>query len=390
MYQLENDSMPYAWGSTTAIAELQGRAASGKPEAELWMGAHPGAPSKLPEEGGRSLADLIAEKPLETLGARVSQRYENRLPFLFKVLAAGEPLSLQAHPSKQQAEEGFAREEALGIPRNAPHRNYKDDNHKPELICALTEFRALCGFRPLAEFAELVSELEVRELTSFVRKHDGNLLGLEGTFTALFRAPKDGQVRLVDSTLAALAHQWENSSFAHSHACARDLADKYPGDIGVVLSLMLNHVTLQPGQALYLPAGNLHAYLHGTGLELMANSDNVLRGGLTPKHVDVPELTKVLAFEPWSGTKRLPEAVGPGQWRYPTGAGEFELWRIDVTGLASLTASGGPEILILTEGSVVAGGGSQAMRPGHGVFVSAREGDYELVGTGTVYRAIVP
>ncbi len=390
MYRLDNDSMPYAWGSKTAIAALQEREPSGQPEAELWMGAHPGAPSRLTGDAKRTLADLIAEQPIDTLGSRVCDAFDQRLPFLFKVLAAGEPLSLQAHPSKHQAEAGFAREESLGIPRNAPHRNYKDDNHKPELICALTEFRALCGFRPPAEFRELVSELDVPELTPFVSNPDGSPRGLDATFSALFGAPRSKRAELVERTLSGLASRGAGSKFANSYSCARELADKYPGDIGVVLSLMLNHITLQPSEALYLPAGNLHAYLSGMGLELMANSDNVLRGGLTPKHVDVPELSRVLSFEAWTGHKQLPQSASLGQWRYPTPASEFELWRIDVTAVTEVIASGGPEILILTEGAVAAGHDRQPMRKGHGVFVSAREGDYQLTGSGTVYRAIVP
>lgn len=392
--------MNYSWGSKTAIATLQGRAASREPEAELWMGAHPKAPSSALNHGEwQPLDRLIKSAPKVTLGPEVHARH-GRLPFLFKVLAAAEPLSLQAHPNMAQAKAGFAREDALGVPIAAPERNYRDDNHKPELICALTPFDALCGFRPALELHELFTQLGERALAPYaapITALQGGQLSesevLSRVFSSLMRAPKSQQVILVETITMALRSRDRASRFEPSFACAQALAERYPEDVGVVTSLMLNHVTLAPGEALFLPAGNLHAYLSGMGLELMANSDNVLRGGLTPKHVDVDELISVLEFKGQHVQKVLPESCGTRLWRYPTPAHEFELCKIELDAKPlSIPASNGPEILIATEGKAVYQTSQYFVEllAGESAFLKARKKAYKLTGPGTVYRAIVP
>jgi mannose-6-phosphate isomerase len=392
MYALKNEIMPYAWGSHTAIAELLGRAApSSGPEAELWMGAHPRAPSRVVVGGvERPLNRLIAEQPEGWLGQRVHERFGARLPFLLKVLAADAPLSLQAHPSPAQARAGFAREQAAGIDRDAPERNYRDENAKPELLCALTPFSALCGFRPLAEGVELLDSLSVAELL-FVRRgltqgHDG----LRQAFTALMTLPDGERSLAVRATVAACRRVASaGGRFAADAQRAVTLAGLYPDDAGVISSLLLNAVTLAPGEALYLDAGQLHSYLGGVGVEIMASSDNVLRGGLTPKHVDVPELVAVLDFVPQTPRALRPRSAGLEQ-SYPTRADEFALSRVSVGPRDVFEVRvQGPEILLCTAGELaLTGGGSVIeLHRGDSALVAARDVGYAMRGNGVAFRA---
>ncbi len=366
--------MNYAWGSHTAIASLQGRSASAQPEAEVWMGAHPKASSEVVfSDAVVPLTRVVAQAPALWLGADVAARYGSTLPFLFKILAAATPLSLQAHPSIAQARAGYDQEDARGIPIDAPNRNYRDRNHKPELICALTRFEALCGFRARDKSIELFHEINNPALTHAVQPLFQDALSedaaIRGTFAGLMRLSKSEQTFLCTETLSALPAG--HSPFASSYKWARRLGELYPGDVGVVVSLLLNQVTLQPGQALYLPAGNLHAYLEGLGVELMANSDNVLRGGCTPKHVDVEELLAVLTFRGGPIPVINPAPGDAPIQRYITEAEEFELSRIRVRSRLTIPAHSGPRILLVTEGEVNldCSGNSQVLRAGSSAFL---------------------
>jgi mannose-6-phosphate isomerase len=378
MLRLENVVQPYAWGSATAIPRLLGLAETGGPQAELWLGAHPLAPSKV---NGRSLEAVIAEAPEAVLGAPVMARFGERLPFLLKVLAAARPLSLQAHPSLAQAQAGFAREEAAGVPRTAGHRNYKDPNHKPELICALTPFRALCGFRRVADTRALLLGLAVPALAPLLETLDR--AGLAGFFEALMTTPADRRAPLVTAVVDACASRPPRGFLAEC-ANAVALAGEYPGDVGVIGALLLNLVTLAPGEALALGAGNLHAYLEGTGVELMANSDNVLRGGLTPKHVDVPELLRVLDFH--DGPVTVVTPVGAPEAVYPTAFPDFRLSRVEVRGPLTLPRLG-PDVLLCTGGAVTAN--SLELTRGASAFAPFSDGPLALDGQGTLFRATV-
>ncbi|HEY4157029.1 MAG TPA: mannose-6-phosphate isomerase, class I [Polyangiaceae bacterium] len=394
MFSLENSIQPYAWGSHRAIAELQGRGApTPEPEAELWLGAHPSASSRaLPSK--QSLLTLIEERPNELLSAAVAQRFGPRLPFLLKVLAAETPLSLQAHPSLAQARAGFAAEQAAGVPLGAAQRNYKDDNHKPELLCALTPFHALCGFRSARETLELFGALESPLLEQALRPlaAEPNPSGLRAVFSQLMTAEPARRSALSRETVErARAALGRSSRYEAEFGWTLRIAALYPGDIGVTSALLLNLVELTPGQAIYLPAGNLHAYLGGTGIEIMANSDNVLRGGLTPKHVDVPELLKVLDFA--DGPVPVLTGVARGAARtYDTPAPEFELSRIELSSEAyALDEHVGPEILLCTSGScaVESGPHSLPLPRGQSAFVSAADSSPTLRGPGTAFRARV-
>ena len=359
MELLHNAIRPYAWGSRTAIAGLLGRdVPTPHPEAELWMGAHPGDPSKIVGADGveRSLLDLIAEDPQGQLGSGCADRWGTRLPFLMKVLAAEEPLSLQAHPSAAQAAEGFAAEEAAGVPLDSPVRNYKDPSAKPELICALTEFHALAGFRDPHRTVALLRSLDAPDFAPYTELLGGqpDEQGVRALFTTLITLPQTALDLLLPQVLdACVLHVKEHGEFDLECRTVLELGEAYPGDAGVLAALLLNRVVLRPGEAIYLSAGNLHSYLHGTGIEILANSDNVLRCGLTPKYVDVPELLRVLDFTCGDMAVDVGVPIAPGVAVYRTTSPEFELSRVDVAvgGEVRLDDTG-PQILICTSGGV--------------------------------------
>lgn len=372
MELLENPVRPYAWGSRTVIAEMLGGAVpSPHPQAELWFGAHPADPSHLVGvDGARtSLYDAVTADPQRLLGAARAARWEGRLPFLLKVLAADEPLSLQAHPSAAQAAAGFAAEDAAGVPLDAPERNYRDRSHKPELICALTEFPALVGFRDPAASVRLLQALDVPELAAYTEllaaQPDSD--GLRALFTTWITLPQsvlDGLVPALQEGCVRLAG--DDGDFRADARTLLELSERYPGDAGVLAAALLNRVVLAPGEALFLPAGNLHTYLSGAGIEIMANSDNVLRGGLTPKHVDVPELLRVLDFE---AAPPAPTAGHPdGAWtRYDTPADEFLLRRYEGAGRGTVPVpDGGPRILLCTAGCACVHAGPREIEIGRG------------------------
>jgi mannose-6-phosphate isomerase len=372
--------MPYAWGSRTAIAEVTGRPPSTEPEAELWMGAHPLLPAALDRgDGVRSLLDIIEREPERELGERVVRELGPRLPFLLKVLAAAEPLSLQAHPSAERARAGFDDEERRGIARTAPTRNYKDPSPKPELLCALGPFDALAGFRPIPDMLRLLDDAGIAALEPLRARPDAT--GLEAAFRALMTMPEDARRRTVDAVVAA-----SDQMPLRERTLVRKLAQLYPGDIGIVSALLLQPVHLEAGEAIFLDAGGLHAYLEGTAVEIMASSDNVLRGGLTKKHVDVDELLAVLDWgAPAPGVLRA-RAIDDHESVYDTTAREFRLSVLRLTNGTSLErAVTGPEILFVAEGSVIAN--HRPVRRGECVFVPAVTGRYTLAGTGVVFRA---
>lgn len=381
MDRLDNTVRPYAWGSATAIPQLLGVAPTGEPQAEMWMGAHPGAPSRT---GRGPLTEVIDAAPERELGSRTVTRFGPRLPFLLKLLAAGAPLSLQVHPDLAQAREGYEDEERRGIPIDAGHRNYKDANHKPELICALTEFDGLCGFRDPLEAADLLAGLDVDSLKPYVDllHAQPEEAALREVLTAILGADPEETAHTVTEAAAACAR------LGGAYAPYADIARHYPGDPGVLAAMLLNHVTLQPGEALFLGAGIPHAYLNGLGVEIMANSDNVLRCGLTPKHVDVPELLRVVRFEATDPGVLRPEASPDGEELYETPIDEFRLSRYVLPEAAAphdLTRAT-PQILLCTAGSVRAG--EHTLAPGQSVFVPADE-NAEVSGPGTLYRATV-
>ena len=413
LYKLSNQIKHYAWGSPNFIPHLLCTASDGQPWAELWMGCHPGAPSQviLPSEpaGGLiSLGELIAADPFRYLGKETAQKYA-ALPFLFKLLAAEKPLSIQAHPNLTQAQEGFSRENSAGLPVDAPNRNYKDPNHKPEIICALTPFTGMCGFRS----PDVIKEL----LTQFVsQRHSGTELteGISSLMRVL-ETPREshssteaqreeGQLQEFLSSLFAMPRGIRealteyiltipvNEDTSLEYRLMQEFARLYPGDPAVISPLYLNVFNLEPGEAIFLQAGVLHAYCSGFGVELMANSDNVLRGGLTGKHIDIPELMHVLDFTPMTpqiikpvpGT--VPNMESGSCFTYPAPCDEFSLTRINSTGVTVPWRTEGPAIGIVTEGEVNAGG--MILKQGESVFIPPGE-KLLLQGNFTLYAASI-
>ena len=380
---------------------------SAHPEAELWFGAHPAAPAVVRDDARENtLLEVIDADPRAELGTLCAERYDGRLPFLMKILAAEEPLSLQAHPSLQQAKEGFARENERGIDVGAPDRNYRDENHKPELVVALSEFHALAGFRDVRETVDLLRVLQVPELDSHLGMIAGqpDSQGLRALFTTWITLPESALSTLIPAVLAGAIRYLESGQdrFAAEARTVLEIGENYPLDPGVLAVLLLNRVTLAPGEGLYLPAGNLHAYLWGTAVEVMANSDNVLRGGLTPKHVDVPELLRVLDFTPVA-----PGDIAPSihtlnsELIYQTPAAEFRLSKVELDGTGLRRPSSilfdvpGPQILLCTTGSIELRGpsGHLVVPQGRAAWLGDNDPDVIVHAASahtTFFRGLVP
>lgn len=346
MHHLNGVIQHYDWGDLTAIPELLGTVPDGRPTAELWFGTHPGGPSVL--DDGRSLESVVGP-----------------LPFLLKVLAAGSPLSLQVHPSMDQAAAGFAREEAAGIPVTSPQRNYRDPMHKPELLCALTPFEAVCGIAPLEQTDALLAEL-----------------GTPGWSlrTVLANAGVDGAIGLLLNDRPDLDTLVDAAREHHDPRCRwlAIAAAMYPGDPSAAILLLLNYVSMQPGEAIYLGAGNVHAYLRGTGVEIMASSDNVLRAGLTTKYVDPDEVLRVLDDTPLVEPLVQPVRSEDGALSYPVPVADFRITRYELDGERAWTAEG-PELVLCTSGT------AGSLRQGECAVATDAE-TINLSGTGTVFR----
>jgi mannose-6-phosphate isomerase len=386
MWQLQTSVRHYPWGSRTVIPDLLGEPSpADRPYAELWVGAHPDEPSVLSD--GTPLDKAIQRSPEQLLGAAVRERFGDRLPFLLKVLAADQPLSLQAHPTNEQAEAGFAAEEAAGVPRDSTTRTFKDPFHKPELLLALTPFEALCGFRPVEESLYCLAKLQVPELKPTIAALARG--GLRAAIPQLLALSPEHRATLV-SAVAEAASRFvaaHDPEFINTYRWAASLAETYPGDPGVVISLMCNHLKLAPGEAVFLPAGNLHAYLCGAGVEVMASSDNVLRGGLTGKHVDLAALIEVLDF----ADGRVPvlhPVLGPGGLRYPVPVEEFDLTRVQLDAQTGVLTSRGPQVLLCTEGEaeLTSSENTLALDKGAAAFVPAGA-QITASGPAVLYRA---
>lgn len=441
---ISNEPRDYAWGSRTAIAELLGRAPSGGPEAELWFGAHPGSPSRILEPamtGGATALDAwIEAEPQAALGAgRIG------LPFLLKLLAADRALSLQAHPNAEQARAGFERENAAGVAVDAPGRNYKDPFPKPELVLALSEtFEALVGFRHVSESRLLLAELSASatgaDRTAITRFNDQLQAGADpaaagATGSALdvgrYGAPStpettpadaDGDANplhqavswilaggaeieeLVTAITAAAAAAGTGSSFSREWQTVATLAEQYPGDPGIAISLLLNHVSLRQGQAMYLSAGSIHAYLGGVGVEIMGASDNVLRGGLTEKHIDVAELLDVVAFTSLPAPIVQTDSPVDGVVAFRGDTDDFVLAQVTLgeagydhgyrlSGPAEATFGlTGPAIAFVLTGGVGVRGqhDSASLGRGDAVYITPDEGALTFTGSGLVFVATTP
>ncbi|MGY0600097.1 mannose-6-phosphate isomerase, class I [Vibrio sp. JZG10] len=391
IYKLSNCIQNYAWGSYTSLTELFGIANSdGQTQAELWMGAHPNGCSVL-KSTGALLSTFIKQNQQDALGSYSAMRY-GELPYLFKVLAARTPLSIQVHPSKVNSERGFARENEQGIELTAANRNYKDPNHKPELVYALTRYKAMNGFRPIEHTIALFEEVGIPSLEhelSLLRDHP-NSQGLQHFFTALMTLSETRKLAAMSEIKATFERDDLSVRAQQAIAYSQSFAQHYKGDIGILAPLILNIVELEPGEAMFLHAETPHAYVEGTALEIMASSDNVLRAGLTPKHIDVPELIANTRFESTAPEQlKLSPIRKEGRLNFPVPVDDFALDILTVKPTVSTQYVRSAEILFCLEGEVNVWAGEHrvSLEPGESVFIPYSTQSYCYEGEGKIARA---
>jgi mannose-6-phosphate isomerase len=376
LVKITNNARDYAWGSTTLIPDYFGVPTTGRPMAEIWYGTHDGSPARV----------------TETNDALLAVNGGKQLPFLLKILAADSPLSIQAHPNSAQAAEGYARENAAGVGIQSADRNYKDDRHKPEMIVALTEFEALCGFKSTKQIRDLLdSMLDPTDVSDGLRSlvnHWLELFDSEDGLRKLFVdiVNRRGNLDGVNAELSAQAN------LSAQFELAARLNILYPGDPGVIVALLMNHVWLAPGEALFLPAGNIHAYLGGLGIEIMAASDNVLRGGLTPKHIDLDELERVLVFAETPVELVKTAELAKGLVEFKTPVEDFILYRAELSGgvvLADLNIPGA-SIVLCTAGEIALSNSIEervVLKRGEAAFLGSDAKKFSLAGSGTAFLA---
>ncbi|EMY6610433.1 mannose-6-phosphate isomerase, class I [Vibrio parahaemolyticus] len=385
---MNNMIQEYAWGSTTSISQLFAVAnPTGKPQAEIWMGAHTNGCSMVTVNGEETkLSSLIASDMNAFLSKEVATRF-GELPYLFKVLAAEKALSIQVHPNKSQAEQGFSKEEKKDIPLNAKNRNYKDPNHKPELVYALTDYQAMNGFRPISEIIKNFSSLAIPELNrllAYLVKNQ-NSEGLKTFFAGLLSL--EGEQKEMALTMLLLKARITDSEIFN---VILELETQYPDDIGLFSPLILNVITLLPGEAMFLSAETPHAYLKGTGLEIMANSDNVLRAGLTPKYIDVNELISCTRFEEKPFSTLLLEPDEKNEiLEYPIPVDDFNFAIIPRSNQRELDVQTAEILLPLDSDLLLThkSGETCRVKMGESVFIPAYAEHYTMNSEGRVARA---
>ncbi len=395
--RMRNKIQKYDWGSKTAIPSILNLSIfNNKPMAELWMGAHQKAPSEVQVNGKWIYLDkLITKDPISILGKRVVDKFSKELPFLFKIIAAEKPLSVQVHPNKEQAEIGFEKESKLGIPLDAPNRNYKDKNHKPEILCAVTRFEALKGFRDIEEIILLLSNVVPSVLKNdfdvFKRKSDSQ--GLKEFYKSIMNMDPQKKIIAIEELIKNVQGYVDKDPV---YSLILRLNKIFPGDIGIFSALLLNRVVIGAGEAIYIPTGELHAYIEGVGIELMANSDNVLRGGLTTKYVDIEELLNIVNFDYGPAQIITPINGKYCEFIYPTPVEEFVLSVIKLkngeTFLSSMHRS--VEIMFVMQGKAtiqnMKKGNKLALKQGDSILIPSAMPQYKIYGNATIYKASVP
>lgn len=387
MQKLINTLQNYPWGSKQALTQLYGIAnPDNQPVAELWMGAHPKSSSQVRDQQGNlyPLRDMIQGDKQRLLGDAVTKRF-GELPFLFKVLSAACPLSVQVHPDKAAAQAGYARENASGIPLNSPQRNYKDANHKPELVFALTPFLAMNGFREFAEIARMLSPVADAHpaIARFI--HHPDTTQLRTLFSGLLAMHGQQKARALAILKTAKKQQqgsaWQAVHFIEQH---------FPDDNGLFAPLLLNVITLVPGEAMFLFAQTPHAYLHGVALEVMANSDNVLRAGLTEKHRDIDELMASVNFVAKPANHLLSVPIQQGtETRFPVPVDDFAFSLHQLTATGCQLNQPGAAIVFCMEGKAQLNAGEEQLSlvAGESAFIAACDPAVTLRGNGRLARA---
>ena len=396
MERLDGARQSYDWGSTTAIPEMLGLEPDGAPWAEQWYGAHPAGPTRLAD--GRTLAALLASDPGRLLGEDVVRRFGPQLPFLLKVIAPDRALSLQVHPSLEQAVRGFERENAADVAPDSPVRSFKDSNHKPEMVLALTRFEAVAGFRAPRRAAEVLGGLDsplARRMRRTLRLNPTRF-GIRQAFTELVSTDTRPQAAEMAELVAEISRRLAEGRSPSRRVDANvvEMARAFPHDPGIAAALLLNPVTLRRGEALFVPAGSVHAYISGLGVEVMASSDNVLRAGLTTKHVNVPAMLACVDYVAAPPVRPAPEYLSRATRAYYAPVDDFELLvttvvprdgRVPVPGR-------GPRILLGLEGTttVTTPAGSAELTRGRALFVGADERTLAVEGEGEFVQADVP
>ncbi|MDO4606340.1 MAG: mannose-6-phosphate isomerase, class I [Bowdeniella nasicola] len=400
MYRIGGVRRHYDWGSHDAIPWLMGEEVTDEPVAELWFGVHPTGPAPL--EGDAPQADLktlIEADPVAMLGEDVQSRFGDTLPFLMKLIAPARPLSLQVHPSLEQAREGFKKEDAAGIPIDDPIRNYRDPNHKPEMVFALTRLEAMCGFRAPRRALEILEglDVDVTERLTKVLHDDPTSAGMKRAFALLISGPRRPDADQVEQVAQACQERLDSGTSPSPRAdtIVTLLHEEYPGDPGVIAALLLNPVTLRGGETLFVKAGTVHAYLSGLAVEVMASSDNVLRAGLTSKHVDIDEMLHCVDFVAAPPTRLAPEIFGSATEVFYAPVEDFELnvTRIRETHGRQPVRGGGPRVIVCVDGKLTLhneAGQRLPLKCGQAVFVPACDGPIEAQGSGTIVQADVP
>ncbi|GEA52117.1 mannose-6-phosphate isomerase [Vibrio inusitatus NBRC 102082] len=391
IHLLDNKIHNYAWGSKNDMRELFGIAnPESKPQAELWMGVHPNGCSKLAGTD-TLLSTFIDTDKTANLGTYTTARF-GTLPFLFKVLSAKSPLSIQVHPNKINSEAGYDRENALGIPLGASNRNYKDRNHKPELVYALTPYKALNGFRPIENILQMFTLIDLPSLSESLKdfRNRPNNDGLKDFFKTIMHLEEKKRRQAINELLRFSEKSQTNESLSDALIFCTEFHVEYPFDVGVFSPLFLNTLHLCPGDAMFLHAETPHAYIKGTGLEIMANSDNVLRAGLTEKHIDRDELIANINFSSMLPERLLLEPISrKNKLVYPIPVDDFrfdiltsgEEWNEEYTRSA--------EIVFCIDGAVtIENNGHQTiLAPGDSVFICNETTHYRYTGIGRLARA---
>ncbi|MEZ9892257.1 mannose-6-phosphate isomerase, class I [Vibrio lentus] len=390
IYKLNNVIQNYAWGSRTSLSSLFGlNNPNNEPQAELWMGAHPSGCSKLAELE-LSLADYIEDNTNIVLGDYTANRY-GQLPYLFKVLAARTPLSIQVHPNKRNSEIGFERENAKGIALSSSNRNYKDPNHKPELVYAITIYKAMNGFRPIVDLIALLDEINIEALSDDVAalKQAPVAKGLKALFTTALTLTGDKKHAALEQLSRHYGRVDLSSNASQALEYSQNFANQYPDDNGILAPLLLNIVELQPGEAMFLHAETPHAYVEGTALEVMASSDNVLRAGLTAKHIDVEQLIQNTTFASIEPEQlKIKPIKREGHVHFPIPVDDFGFDIFNVTPEQQTVFTRSAEILMCIAGQVMVESNTKSifLKKGESLFVSCGNPQYQLKGTGQIAR----
>ena len=392
IYEMDNKIRDYAWGSKILMPEyFHISNTQSLAQAELWMGSHSASSSSLIiNKKNYPLIEVLKEKPEYYLGRKTALKFGNKLPFLFKILAAATPLSIQAHPNKKQAEKGFRSENRKSIPVDDFFRNYKDNNHKPEIICAVSPFTALCGFRPKKDIQSNLSSLKSEPLELLIKKLDSKN-GLKLFYSKLMTLSPEKKNTVLENTQKWIEE--ETLTLKAEQKMVKVFSETFPDDISVLSPLFLNIVSLQPGQAISLDSGELHAYLSGIGIEIMANSDNVLRGGLTVKNVDIKELLSILKFK-----SKIPKILCSKtehfnrMYTYKSNAEEFRLSYINIAEQFELQDNSSARLLLNQKQMIIVttNGSEIELKPGKSIYITPNSGIIKFKGNSTVFIADVP